>query len=485
MEGELNRLITLFLIQLIIIFSSCNNKDAPADVPISFDIFSGNGDGVWFENETPIYTVEVYSASSSLSITVTVLDDNYNSINYPSSTQSISAGSYKTWTINKSHIDAGDLYYVEASFYDAGKQTTRIDHADLIYKAGDRPSGQEPATITYNPEAPISYSPSTDNKYQITLEIDMGSLPLDERYLIRSNLTDNEDGTNYEFNDASILYDESNPTFTFVKEYGGSLPAGEYRLTSMLKVDETSIMASASEQAVTVNDLSSDHYTKLITIEYDCHAGQNFYGNYTDMVKNFSKQAFDPTTFSLLYQTDETNLIVDNSDIPSMDDDWIRLNSAMDFAMDHDRDKPGDDVSPHLLFLGYPTDESGTVNKNVRGYAQYDPITTYMFTYVFLYNHWENDVLEVETVIKTIIHEFGHGIGDLRHASGSSAVPGNHDSPYCVMNQGPYYHYEGTDNDNNLDNNSFSPQWWFLQNPHFCDKCIENIISNNKWGTDT
>lgn len=343
---------------------------------------------------------------------------------------------------------------------------------------------------SYNNEyRPQPISDGFDTKYEVGLTINMDSNLRTASQINIGCVFVDENNEEYKFN--SVEYDVKDisfDNFSLNLEYGGSLPVfSETSSTFQLKaelstgpINNSTNYAYSSTKEVTVYnfDKSQNSLTHNLELEYDSHSSTDFCSEEINEKKLLEKlnTAFIVAglDLSILYQNRE---IADNY----LD---IQENKLADFARDNDIDLgSGFDYRPHIIFLRYLLKEkkphdpilatTGTSSSNLEfdGYW-------HRYSYIFM---GSNNMDLQFTVILTIIHELGHQIAGLRHASGSDPYPKEHDSPFCIMNQGLFFKYQdNVDNDNNSYNNEYYPKWSFYLNPHFCEICLNNY-NNINW----
>ncbi len=452
-------------------------------------IFVSSEKETWYQDENIQYSIN-YRYANATQIQLSVVEDGtYTETNHPTKTITVSGDGSYTWNINPLYLEIDIGYRVKATWNNNNISTSHYSYLIIRESVAEQNGSLAISSLTET-----TYNTNNKSKFIVPLEVDMGTLSQERTYFMRCYLQNKETKIRYQFNDVSFVHDGSYSFFEFDKEYGGSLPHGQYELQAQLLLDGGTIAVDADEyKNIMVYGFDSDTYTKEVTIEYDCHSDHNFYSDYKDEMDFKTKQAFDPVYFKIKYEIDETTLVTDEEH-----NDQINATSTVEFAKMHDIDNndANTDTHPHIIFMGAYINQFGDVDYNNRGIAAYSVAQgQYPYIYIFLDAHRDgengNGNLEENDVYKTIIHELGHGLGDLRHASVQNpdydaSYPNEHDSPYCVMNQGlgyttgPLY----DDNDDNSDNDFLIPTWYFGSNPHYCDKDIAKVRANIKWGTD-
>ena len=101
----------------------------------------------------------------------------------------------------------------------------------------------------------------------------------------------------------------------------------------------------------------------------------------------------------------------------------------------------------------------------------------YGWSFVFVQDIFDFTDGNLHALYKTVVHELGHQRAGLRHASGlTDPHLEDHNSPFCVMNQG--LSYEGN-NDDDPYNDPPGLRRYFDTNPHFCPNCVQTIKNIN------
>ncbi len=332
----------------------------------------------------------------------------------------------------------------------------------------------------------------TDINFDIATFVNNNSFYNDDIVTIGCSFVDGD--KKYEFNRVEYTISDIsslNP-LTVSLEYGGPLPCDfgensnsvDIKLKAEIYKGRYYEVGDFNQTKVYKDDIRiydfDETFVNTLELEYDCVSEADFLsdaGNFND-VKNALETSFLPANIKL--DIFPRNGYLDH-------DEKIKENELWDFARINDMDLgTGADEHPHILFFkrllnieNEPLETPGSSTSSLKfdGYW-------HRYSYIFL----EGQSMDYQRVrLKAIVHELGHQMAALFHASGANTHPENHNSPFCTMNQGGSfrtYSEEGSvDNDDNSDNNTYNPTWNFDFNPHFCDKCLQTLKENcvNNW----
>ncbi len=465
-------LIILIQVLLIITFICCDGGEDPVEPAdpasttrkvefVDSKYYYQIGNDITFKIEysnfnTPNNSIKLkISDMSALPIVDIVVD-----------TRNVTGTGNYTWTVSSNLFQEFYQYAIYANYYETNTGTTDITTPKEYFEVTTSIPTTDVITITNT--GIYNCNDWGSPNYSVDIDVDLGSLPKNDSYLIQSFLykTENNEYTELKFN--SIIFDQNSNLpnqFQVNLEFGGSMPSGTYKLDaqiSQLVSGNWSVKDTEQGLPVTVWDYTGS-YNAIKDIEYDFHPNHDFRNGKEDEITQKLKTAFDPslTQYTLKYTSTALNHL--DQEIFAHND-----NIAL-YAMINDWDYNAGDDDLHILFMGYIEDEYGNPDYSVGGQTgifsnQSDP-SNYKFSYIYMdaINNWGTNT---DYVYLAIMHELGHQRAKLVHASGANPDKSKHNSPFCTMNQG--ITFKG-DNDNDPNNDGPpQPNWSFYNNPHFC-----------------
>jgi hypothetical protein len=276
-----------------------------------------------------------------------------------------------------------------------------------------------------------------------------------------------DDVTFYESNDIDFPISESGDHITYTLELGGAIE-GEYLRPNydiigyLVMIEDGEIAENTNTKLSYISVTPKTYFSNTMHIEYDC---QSSYNIGADTLDTFAKLA---AAFHIA-DTD-TNILRDEISLPNQNIPAIRESLEAYHWQHYNHHSEG--YTMHLLAVqGLENNVDSTTGWSTRG-------GEYGWSFIFVQDIFDFTDGNLHALYKNVVHELGHQRAGLRHASGlTDPHPEDHNSPFCVMNQG--LSYEGN-NDDDPYNDPPGLRRYFYTNPHFCPNCV-HTIKNINW----
>lgn len=410
-------------------------------------------------------------------ITLKITNESFSpAIQVAINNKSVTGSGTFSWIVSGSLFEEYRYYKIQASYYETNSGSTIRNNHEYFEVSANPPTTDHSISMTNND----TYNCNSWGSpyYSVDIDVDLGSLNKNAIYSIECLFYRTENNQYFEYQFNHILYDQNSSLpeeFQVNLEFGGSLPDGTYNIEAKLRKYESNnwtLMATDEGLPVTVFDFTGS-YSSNKDIEYDFHPNHDFRNGKENEIAQKLKTAFDPSFAKYTLKYTSANLNELDNEIFAHDD-----NLSL-YAQTNDWDYDGGDDDLHILCVGYQEDASSNPNYALAGksgvFTNYTDPSNYKFSFIFMdaiTNGWGSNI---DYVYKVIIHELGHQRAELIHASGSNPDKSEHNSPFCVMNQGKSF--KG-DNDDDINNDGPpQPKWTFYNNPHFCNKCATTLNS--------
>ena len=320
----------------------------------------------------------------------------------------------------------------------------------------DGPPGETPLDgklgICFHGSPPSSYNCNWDSRFEVNLDpwVDAS---LTEGYLRIWFELWQGDESKYRSNYMDLALGAAS---YYTLEFGGEIE-GYYKIIGGLAYypgeGEPSSAKVNTKDDNSITATPKSYFTNTMHIEYDY---QYSYG--------LGSRTFKELTSAFHVADTDTDFLWDEEDMTPEQIDWDNLGI---YHAQHWSGTSG--YNMHLLAIkGLTNNQDSTLGASSSSPGPY----SYSFVFVEDVFNFVPYGYETDALCKVTIHELGHQRAGLRHASGEDAHPEDHDSPFCVMNQGIYF--EGN-NDNDPHNDPAGLGRWLIQNPHFCDMCIDSL----------
>lgn len=331
----------------------------------------------------------------------------------------------------------------------------------ILFTCGKKPPKPAKLNISFSGDVPSSYDCNNQSRFQVSFK-SYNQPGLTGDYLKMFFWLQIGDTTFYESNDIDFPISQyGDDTTTYTLELGGAiegeyLRAGYYIYGCLAQVVNGDFGTTAWTQGSYISVTPKTNFSKTMHIEYDC---QESYG--------LTAWTFAKLTAAFHIADTDTNFLRNELSLTPgyMNEDTLDI-----YHYRHWSNTPG--YNMHLLSVkGLENNTDSTSGMSING--------PYGYSFIFVQDiSTFNPIDALFVLYKTTVHELGHQRGGLRHASGRyNPHPEDHDSPFCVMNQGNGY---SGNNDNNPNNDPLGLMRWFITNPHFCGMCV-NTLKNISW----
>lgn len=332
----------------------------------------------------------------------------------------------------------------------------------ILFACDGKPPKPAKLNISFSGDVPSSYDCNNQSRFQVSFK-SYNQPGLTGDYLKMFFRLQIGDTTFYESNDIDFPISQyGDDTTTYTLELGGAIE-GEYLRPGywiygcLAQVVEGEFGGTAWTQGRYISVTPKNSFSKTMHIEYDC---QESYG--------LTSGTFAKLTAAFHIADTDTHFLWSELSLPPS---AVPIESLGIYHVNHWSNTPG--YNMHLLAVkGMKNNTDSTTGASTPG-------GPYGYSFIFVQDISTFDPTHSLFVLyKTTVHELGHQRGGLRHAGGRyNPHPEDHDSPFCVMNQGNCYL---GNNDNNPNNDPPGLVRWFITNPHFCPNCV-NTIKNISW----